>query len=135
MPRRLLLYRLRTLVFISFIWIIFGIVFYMNLMRDGNDLGIRVSPYQFAFTFGIIGLIITAALIFFLKPAFNHQPVWLSLILKFFITLALLFIIGFYCCCFTFFCTTQKVSTIISTAFLPSWFTPTLSFLLLLTWV
>jgi hypothetical protein len=86
MPRKLLLYRLRTLLVISLIWVLFSIVFYFNLIRQGNDLGVHVSLYQFAFTFGIIGLLITAILIFFLKPAFYHQPVWFDIVLNLVIT-------------------------------------------------
>jgi len=95
MPRKLLLYRLRTLLTISLIWVLFSIVFFFNLIRQGNDLGVHVSIYQFALTFGIIGLLITAALIFFLKPAFHHQPVWYAIIVKLVITFLLFFIIGF----------------------------------------
>ena len=74
MPRKLLLYRLRTLLVISLIWVLFSMVFYFNLIRQGNDLGVHVSLYQFSLAFGIIGVLITAILIFFLKPAFYHQP-------------------------------------------------------------
>ena len=95
MPKRLLFYRLRTLLAISLIWVIFGIVFYLNLINSGNDLGVRVTMPEFSFTFGIIGFIITATLIFFLKPAFNHQPSWLSIIIKLVITLVLFFVIAF----------------------------------------
>ncbi|MGZ3845067.1 MAG: adenylate/guanylate cyclase domain-containing protein [Flavisolibacter sp.] len=95
MPRKLLLYRLRTLLVISLIWVLIGIVFFFNLIREGNDLGVRVSIYQFAFTFGIIGLLITAILIFFLKPAFYHQPIWFSIIVKLVTTFLLFFVIGF----------------------------------------
>lgn len=95
MPRKLLLYRLRTLLVISLIWVLFSIVFYFNLIRQGNDLGVHVSLYQFAFTFGIIGLLITAILIFFLKPAFYHQPVWFSIVVKLVITFLLFFVIAF----------------------------------------
>lgn len=95
MPRKLLLYRLRTLVVISLIWVLFGIVFFFNLIRPGNDLGVHVSLYQFALTFGIIGFIITAILIFYLKPAFYHQPVWLAIVLKLIITFLLFFVIAF----------------------------------------
>ena len=95
MPRKLLLYRLRTLLVISLIWVLFSIVFYFNLIRQGNDLGVHVSLYQFAFTFGIIGLLITAILIFFLKPAFYHQPVWFAIVLKLVITFLLFFVIAF----------------------------------------
>src|SRR5690349_21856955 len=96
MPRKLLLYRLRTLVVISLIWVLFSIVFYYNLIRPSNDLGVRVSIYQFAFTFGIIGFIISAILIFYLKPAFYRQPVWVAIIAKLLITFLLFFVISFF---------------------------------------
>lgn len=95
MPTRLLYYRLRTLVVISLIWVIFGIVFFFNLIRPTNDLGISVTLLEFAFTFGIIGAIMTAILIFFLKPAFNHWPIWFSILVKLLITVLLFFIISF----------------------------------------
>jgi adenylate cyclase len=95
MPRKLLLYRLQVLVIISLIWIIFGVVFFENLIRTSNDLGVRLSLFRFALIFGLIGFIITALLIFFLKPAFNHLPVWLSFILKMIMILLLYVIIAF----------------------------------------
>ena len=95
MPRRLYLYRLRLLLVISLIWIMFGVVFYINLLKQSNDLGIKVTMGEFAVTFGIIGCIITAILIFFLKPAFNHQPTWFAIIVKLALTVLLFFIIGF----------------------------------------
>lgn len=95
MPRKLILYRLRTLVVVSLIWVLFSIVFYFNLIRNGNDLGVHVSFYQFGFTFGLIGFIISGILIFYLKPAFYHQPLWLSIIIKLFITFVLFFVIAF----------------------------------------
>lgn len=95
MPRKLLLYRLNTLMVISLIWVLFSIVFYFNLIRPGNDLGVHVSVYEFALTFGIIGLLITGILIFFLKPAFRHQPVWLSILVKLVLTFLLFFVIAF----------------------------------------
>jgi adenylate cyclase len=95
MPRKLLLYRLRTLVVISLIWILFSVVFYFNLIRNGNDLGVHVSFYQFAFTFGLVGLLIGGILIFYLKPAFYRQPLWLSIILKLVIAFLLFFVVAF----------------------------------------
>ena len=95
MPQKLLLYRLRVLVFISLIWIVFGVVFFENLVRTSNDLGVQISLFRFALVFGVVGFIITGILIFYLKPAFNHQPVWLSLILKLVITLLLFVLIAF----------------------------------------
>ena len=95
MPRKLLWYRLKTLIIISLIWIIFGVVFFENLLHRSNDLGVRVSLFRFALIFGLIGFIITGILIFFLKPAFNHLPVWLSLLFKMTITLLLYMVIAF----------------------------------------
>ena len=95
MPKKLLFYRLKTLAAISLAWIFFGMVFFTNLFKPSNDVGVHVSLFQFCFTFGIIGLIITAILVFYLKPAFNHQPVWLAIIIKMVITAALFFVIAF----------------------------------------
>ncbi|MBD0333004.1 MAG: hypothetical protein ICV66_10135 [Chitinophagaceae bacterium] len=95
MPKKLLLYRIRTLIVISLIWVVFGIVFYINLIDEAIDLGVHVSLSQFAFWFGIIGFLITFALIFYLKPAFNHQPVWFALLVKLVITALLFFVIAF----------------------------------------
>lgn len=80
---------------ISLIWIIFGIVFFENLIRSGNDLGVQISLLQFSITFGIIGFIISAILIFYLKPAFNHQPVWFGVVLKLIINLFIFIFIAF----------------------------------------
>ena len=95
MPKKLLLYRLKTLAVIALAWILFGMVFFTNLFKPTSDVGVHVSLFQFCFTFGIIGLIITAVMIFYLKPAFNHLPVWLSIILKMLITVVLFFVIAF----------------------------------------
>jgi adenylate cyclase len=95
MPRKLLLYRLRTQVVVALIWVLFSVVFYFNLIRNGNDLGVHVSFYQFAFTFGLIGFLIGGILIFYLKPAFHQQPLWLSILFKLVITFFLFFVIAF----------------------------------------
>ncbi|MBD0278741.1 MAG: adenylate/guanylate cyclase domain-containing protein [Flavisolibacter sp.] len=94
MPPKLLYYRLRILGAVSLIWLLFSIVFYYNLF-PGNDLGVHVSLFQFTLIFYIIGLSITAILIFYLKPAFHHQPVWLSVLVKLMITLVLFVFIAF----------------------------------------
>lgn len=95
MPRKLLLYRLRTLIVISLIWVLFSVVFYFNLIRNGNDLGVHVSFYQFALAFGLIGFFISGILIFYLKPAFYQLPLWLSILTKLVITFLLFFVIAF----------------------------------------
>jgi adenylate cyclase len=95
MPRRLLYLHLRSLAIISLIWVIFGIVFFENLIRNCNDLGVRVELYQFCIAYGLIGFIITAIIIFYLKPAFSHHPVWLATLYKLLFTVVLFFIIAF----------------------------------------
>lgn len=95
MPRRLLYYRFRTLLGISVIWIVLGVVFFENLLHINNDLGVKVSLWQFALVLGSIGFIICGILIFYLKPAFNHLPVWLSSIIKILITFLVFLIISF----------------------------------------
>jgi adenylate cyclase len=95
MPRLLLYHKLRTLVIISLIWLLLGFIYYINLIKPSNDLGVRVSLLQFSIAFGIIGLLISAILIFYLKPAFNHLPIWLAIIIKLIITLILFFVIAF----------------------------------------
>ena len=95
MPRLLLYYKLRTLVIISLIWLLLGFIYYINLIKPSNDLGVRVSLLQFSIAFGIIGLLISAVLIFYLKSAFNHLPLWLSIVIKLIITLMLFFVIAF----------------------------------------
>ena len=95
MPKKLLFYRLRLLLSISIIWIVFGIVFFENLIRPGNDLGVQVSLTRFILAFGIIGFLVTGILVFYLKPAFNHQPVWLSSLLKLLINIFILVLISF----------------------------------------
>lgn len=95
MPKKLLFYRLKTLMVLSLVWLLFGVVFFTNLFKPSTDVGVHVSLFQFCFTFGIIGLIMSAALIFYLKPAFNDHPVWVSIILKMLLTVALFFVIAF----------------------------------------
>lgn len=95
MPRRLLYYRFRTLLAISILWIVMGLVFFENLLHVNNDLGVQVSLWQFAIVIGVVGFIICGLLIFYLKPAFNHMPVWASSLLKIVITFAVFIAISF----------------------------------------
>lgn len=95
MPKKSLYYRLRILLSLALIWLVFGVIFFFNLIKPSNDLGVSVSIYQFAFTFGIIGIIISTILIFYLKPAFHNMAVWLSTLLKLAIIAFLFFFIAF----------------------------------------
>ncbi|HVG42285.1 MAG TPA: adenylate/guanylate cyclase domain-containing protein [Chitinophagaceae bacterium] len=82
MPRKLLIYRLRILLVISIIWIVFGVLFFENLLRTATDIGIEVRLIPFLIAYGITGFFISSVLIFYLKSAFNHQPLWLTVTLK-----------------------------------------------------
>ncbi len=95
MPKKLLYYRLRILAALTVLWLAFGVIFFFNLIKPTNDLGVHVSLIQFAFTFGIIGCIISAILIFYLKPAFHHMAVWKAILSKLFIIGMLFFFIAF----------------------------------------
>jgi len=95
MPKKLLYYRLRILAFISIIWIIFGVISFENLLRTATDIAFRVRPFPFIIAFGITGFFICGMLIFYLKPAFNHHPVWLAVTYKMLSALILFSFIAF----------------------------------------
>lgn len=102
MPKKLFYLRLRLLVFISLVWVLFGVVFFENLIHGENDLGVHVTLYKFCIAFGIIGFLITSILIYYLRPAFSHFPVGLASIYKLGITILLFFVIAFVLLCFYF---------------------------------
>ncbi|HEY9362120.1 MAG TPA: adenylate/guanylate cyclase domain-containing protein [Chitinophagaceae bacterium] len=93
--RKLLNFRLRTLIGISLVWMVFGFIFFFNLVNGNNDLGIKVDLWKFIIIFGIIGCIINAALIFFFKNAFNNHPTWISILLKLLLTSLLFLLVSF----------------------------------------
>lgn len=93
--RKLLNFRLRTLIGISLMWMVFGFIFFFNLVNGNNDLGIKVDIWKFIIVFFIIGCIINAALIFFFKNAFSKLPTWLTIVLKLLLTSLLFLVISF----------------------------------------
>jgi adenylate cyclase len=92
---RLIYFKMRTLIAISLIWMIFGVVFFYNLIDVKNDLGVKVSLLRFLIVFGIIGFLVTATLIFYLKFAFNHYPLWIGMLIKLALMFCLFILISF----------------------------------------
>lgn len=93
--RRILQYRLVILANISIIWVVFAFLFLYNIILiDKKDLKGH-SLIIFSFAFAIIGFIVSAALVFYLKTAFRHYPLWISVILKMTLAFGLFLIIAF----------------------------------------
>ena len=87
--RRVFLYRLRVVIYISLIWVFFSLIFKYNIIAVDSELLLNRRISYFSLAFLIIGFIIAGAETFFLKKAFSRQPLWLSIILR----LALTFIL------------------------------------------
>lgn len=87
--RRLFLYRLRVVIYISLIWVFFSIIFKYNILGVDSSLLENRRISYFSIAFAIIGFIISGAETFFLKKAFYKQPFWLSIILRLTLTLLL----------------------------------------------
>ena len=93
--RRVILYKLRVLINISIIWVLFSFIFLYNILSIEKDLLTNRSLILFSLAFAIIGFIISAALVFYLKNAFYHYPLWLSALIKMALTFFLFVIVGF----------------------------------------
>ena len=87
--RRLFLYRLRVVVYISLIWVFFSLIFKYNIIAVDSELLLNRRISYFSLAFLIIGLIIAGAETFFLKKAFSRQPLWLSIMLRLTLTFIL----------------------------------------------
>ena len=92
--RRILQYRLIVLANISIIWVVFAFLFLYNiLLIDRKELKGH-SLIIFSLAFAIIGFVVSAALVFYLKTAFRHYPFWISVILKMLLALGLFLLIA-----------------------------------------
>jgi len=92
--RRILQYRLVVLANISIIWVVFAFLFLYNiLLIDRKELKGH-SLIIFSLAFAIIGFVVSAALVFYLKTAFRHYPFWISVILKMLLALGLFLLIA-----------------------------------------
>ena len=93
--RRIINYRLIVLANISIIWVVFAFLFLYNIILiDRKELRGH-SLIIFSLAFAIIGFIVSAALVFYLKNAFRHYPFWISVILKMSLTFGLFLLIAF----------------------------------------
>ena len=95
LARRILYYQLRVLLVISLIWVVFGFIFVYNILEIEKHLLDSRSLLLFSLAFAIIGFVISAVLIFFLKYAFRYYSLWISVLLKLLITFALFILISF----------------------------------------
>ena len=93
--RRILQYRLVILANISIIWVVFAFLFLYNIILiDKKDMKGH-SLIIFSLAFAIIGFLVSAALVFYLKTAFRHYPLWISVILKMTLAFGLFLLIAF----------------------------------------
>ena len=95
LAKRILYYKLRVLLVISFIWVLFGFVFVYNILEIEKHLLNNRSLILFSVAFAIVGFTISAALIFYLKDAFRTYPLWLAVLLKLAIAFLLFILIAF----------------------------------------
>lgn len=93
--RRILRYRLLILANISIIWVVFAFLFLYNIILIEKELVTGRSLLLFSVAFAIIGFVVSAALVFYLKSAFRHYPLWVSVLLKMAFTFGLFILIAF----------------------------------------
>lgn len=93
--KKIFYHRLRILIFISFIWMLFAALFYYNITGIEGRLLTQANLPRFLTAFGIIGLVVTSTLVLFLKSAFARFPIWISMLFKLLITLFLFFLLSF----------------------------------------
>lgn len=93
--RRILYYKLAILVNISIIWVVFAFLFLYNIILIEKELVTGRSLLLFSLAFAIIGFVVSAALVFYLKNAFRHYPFWLSVTLKMLLAFGLFLLIAF----------------------------------------
>jgi adenylate cyclase len=93
--RRIIYYRLQVLINIVVIWVVFAFLFLYNIILIEKDLVTHRSLLLFSLAFAIIGFVVSAMLLFYLKYAFRHYPLWLSVTIKMLMTFALFVLIAF----------------------------------------
>ena len=93
--RRIVYYKLAVLANISIIWVVFAFLFLYNIILIEKELVTGRSLLLFSIAFAIIGFVVSAALVFYLKNAFRHYPFWLSVLMKMFMAFGLFLLIAF----------------------------------------
>jgi len=93
--RRIVYHKLAVLANISVIWVVFAFLFLYNIILIEKELVTGRSLLLFSIAFATIGFIVSAALVFYLKSAFRHYPLWVSASLKMAFTFGLFILIAF----------------------------------------
>jgi adenylate cyclase len=106
--RRILYYRLRVLINISVIWVVFAFLFLYNVILIEKRLVTGRSLLLFSLAFAIIGFVVSASLVFYLKNSFRNYPLWLSMIIKLGLTFILFVIVAFIILSFYFVFSSHK---------------------------
>jgi adenylate cyclase len=94
--RRIVYYKLAILANITIIWVVFAFLFLYNIILIEKELVTGPSLLLFSIAFASIGFVISAALVFYLKGAFRHYPLWLSVLIKMSLTFGLFILIAFF---------------------------------------
>src|SRR5688572_2141436 len=95
LSRRMLYYKLQMLFNISIIWVVFAFLFLYNVILIEKSLVTGRNLLLFSLAFAIIGFVVAAALVFYLKNAFHKYPLWLSVVLKMVITFFIFIVVAF----------------------------------------
>jgi adenylate cyclase len=93
--RRIVYYKLAVLVNISIIWVVFAFLFLYNIILIEKELVTGRSLLLFSVAFAVIGFVVSATLVFYLKGAFRHYPLWASVLIKMAVTFGLFILIAF----------------------------------------
>jgi adenylate cyclase len=93
--RRIFYYKITVLSTISLMWVVFAFLFLYNIILIEKELVTGRSLLLFSLAFAIIGFVVSAMLVFYLKNAFHHYPLWLSVTIKMAMTFGLFILIGF----------------------------------------
>ena len=93
--RRIVYYKLAVLTNISLIWVVFAFLFLYNIVFIEIDFKNHNSLFLFSLAFAIIGFIVSACLVFYLKNAFRDYPLWFSVFIKMFLTFILFVVVAF----------------------------------------
>lgn len=92
--RRVFLYRLSLVIYISTIWVLFSLLFLYNIIEVDKEFLVERRLFFFSLAFAIIGFIISGAEAFFLKDAFRNFPFLLGMILRLTLTLLLFLVLS-----------------------------------------
>ncbi len=93
--RKIVYYKLAVLVNISIIWVVFAFLFLYNIILIEKELVTGRSLLLFSVAFAVIGFVVSASLVFYLKGAFRHYPLWASVLIKMAVTFGLFILIAF----------------------------------------